>query len=120
MNKYRYFVQTYYQLPPAKFVWENIYLLPFLLRKMIDAKPAKYPLTDVENSVLAVKIDTHIARNWKEIYKESPYWHWCEVRLHKGPKGYEDENGCEKSLEEIKKWVEQTRQSFVHPATSLQ
>ena len=80
MAKFKFSITTYNQLPCAKFIWDNVWRLPFLLRKMLEKKPQGYPVDDLEHSVAVVRIDTDLVPNWKDIFHEQQIWHWSTVK----------------------------------------
>lgn len=112
MNHYKYWVQTYHQLPQAKFLWDNIWRLPFVLQKMIEDKPPNLPLNDIENSISAVRIDTRLVPNYVDIFLEQKIWHWSTVKIKKPRKKYIHDDGTPKTLEEIREWVDGWKKKF--------
>lgn len=78
--KYKYFVQTYNQLPKSKHLWDNSWRLYFLIKKMIKLKPMTYPFPDLENSISLHKIDIRQVTNYAAIFGEMLIWNWDTVK----------------------------------------
>ncbi len=110
MQNYVYFIQTYYQLPNAKFLMENLNAFVFILKKMMDKKPRYMAVTDLENSIAVHEIDTALVPNYKEIFKEMRFWHWDTVYVPRPRRKYINEDGTLMSHEQVQKLVADKRE----------
>ncbi len=113
MSDIKYFVQTYYQLPNSKYLLDRLDALPIILQNMMDKKPINRVVTDFENSISIIKIDTEMVPNYKDIYKEMRFWHWDTVYIPKPRHKYMNEDGTPKTPEQIQHMVVEKREKLL-------
>ena len=79
----KYYVRTFYRLPPSKWILDDLNKMRAILDEMIAKKPPTRKL-NMENtmaSVSIVTIDTALLPFWKEIFSEITNWDWIDLEM---------------------------------------
>ena len=79
----KYYVRTFYRLPPSKWILDDLNKMRAILDEMIAKKPPTRKL-NMENtmaSVSIVTIDTALLPFWKEIFSEFTNWDWIDLEM---------------------------------------
>lgn len=77
----KYYIRTFYKLPPSKWVLDSIEHLPEILRSMLASRPShrKVRRNELDICVSAVRIDTEMLPEYQTIFKERRNWNWNDL-----------------------------------------
>lgn len=75
----KYFIQTFYRLPPSKHLLESPHQFIPILKALLKSRPKSLPTlkeSDVYDSINMMKIDTQEVTNWQTVFSPKPIWDW--------------------------------------------
>lgn len=77
----KYYIRTFYKLPPSKWILDSIKDIPEIITSIIDTKPShrKVKDEDLEHCVSCVQIDTFILPEYRQIFFERRNWSWNDL-----------------------------------------
>lgn len=77
----KYYLRTFYRLPPSKWILDTLDHLPEIIDSILASRPShrKVRGIDLENCISCVRIDTNLLPEYQTVFIERRNWNWNDL-----------------------------------------